>query len=158
VCTLHTSLCVLGTRILCTLHTLSVYTAHMTKIQCEVNECDQCGWRWIQRTPEEPESCPKRGCRSRQWNSGKVNKPAAQPKLPEPSAGEIREKLERIAAGIDLDSDRETPIDPANDPEPGGPLCPACQEHILVRHKDGWGCNDCNLAFTRTDRRLKGWL
>jgi hypothetical protein len=120
-----------------------------------VAQCDVCGKEWLpEKDPEEfgdPKQCTK--CKTRHWNSGKTHpvEPA------EPPAGEIREKFERIAAGIVLDSDR-TPTELTGDPEPGGPLCPVCQEHILVRHKDGWGCNDCNLAFTRTDRRMKGWL
>ena len=44
----------------------------MGMIKTEAWRCDECGYVWLKKTASVPERCPKRGCRSRLWDSKRL--------------------------------------------------------------------------------------
>jgi hypothetical protein len=45
----------------------------MAMIKTEAWRCDECGYVWLKKTNSVPERCPKRGCRSRLWDSKRLS-------------------------------------------------------------------------------------
>ena len=55
-------------------------------------QCDLCGYRWISVAVDLPENCPKRECRSREWNGKKKRIRPTRIELPKPT--KVREQGE----------------------------------------------------------------
>src|ERR1700722_2322184 len=57
-----------------------------TRIPALACTCDVCSYRWVSINKKEPEFCPNRECRSREWNGPKkrVVKPKTRIELPKP--------------------------------------------------------------------------
>jgi DNA replicative helicase MCM subunit Mcm2 (Cdc46/Mcm family) len=79
----------------------------MAMVERFVFQCDQCGHEWLREGDNFPQQCPKRSCRSRQWNANE-SKPV-QPNKPASNAPQVKPgpKKQTISAPI-----RETHYEP----------------------------------------------
>lgn len=120
----------------------------MSTAWVECWKCDECGHRWI-KTEVWPEQCPKRPCRSRNWNklglmsqasAPATNKPVAPAPLDKPAVPVVKMNpaMERFMQGVKI-----------TEPEPFEVVRTPCPK-VGYDHPDGEG-RRCRL-----DRGHKG--